>query len=81
MQFRRNVCRMIDFTHPVPKDSKMSIIYKPNPTNTQQYQTTVVYYCPSNLTLPQLISSNFSFDYSLSAGNVNNVTVVCDIDR
>ena len=47
----------------------------------KQYTTTILYYCPSNLTLPTIISSNFSFDYTKSLGIIKNVTAVCEIDR
>jgi hypothetical protein len=31
--------------------------------------------------LPNLISSNFSLDYSLASGFVYNVTAYCEVDR
>ncbi len=45
------------------------------------FQTTITYICPANTSLPTAISSNFSFDYSLSAGFIYNVTAYCEIDQ
>jgi hypothetical protein len=47
----------------------------------QQYQTTISFFCPANQSLPTLISSNFSFDYSASSGKIYNLTAFCEIDR
>ena len=57
-----------------------NIIYSPNTTTNKQYQTTISYVCPSNLTLPNIISTNFSLDYSLSNGFIYNVTAYCEVD-
>ncbi len=62
-----------------PANSFRQIIFSPNSTTNQRYQTTVVYYCPKNQTLPQILSSNFSFDYSV-ATFIYNVTAFCEID-
>ena len=59
----------------------MVVQFSQNKTTNQQYQTTVFYSCPANASLPGLISSNFSFDFKLSAGFVYNLTAFCEIDR
>ena len=59
----------------------MVVQFSQNKTTNQQYQTTVFYSCPANASLPNLISSNFSFDFQLSAGFVYNLTAFCEIDR
>jgi predicted nucleotide-binding protein (sugar kinase/HSP70/actin superfamily) len=64
----------------LPNLAKKEFIFNPNVTTSRQYQTTVVYSCPANTTLPEMIASAFSFDYSLSAGFIYNVTAVCDLD-
>jgi hypothetical protein len=58
----------------------MEIVFSQNKTTNQQYQTTIVYYCPANNTLPSLISSNYSFSYSPSSQFFYNVTAFCEID-
>jgi len=64
-----------------PLNSTMLATKVPNRFNLKQYLTSILYTCPSNTSLPLLLSSNFSFDYPKSAGIVNNVTASCDLDR
>ena len=76
-------CVPINCKNPAPELPNLAtqkLLYNPNVTTSRQYQTTVLYSCPANSTLPEMLSSNFSFDYSLSAGFIQNVTAVCDLD-
>jgi len=63
-----------------PSDTIYNVIYNPNKATSMQYQTTIAYMCPSNMSLPSLISSNFSLDYPVSKGFVYNVTAYCEVD-
>jgi hypothetical protein len=60
--------------------ARLQVVYSQNKTTNQQYQTTFVYYCPANSSLPSLISSNYSFDFGLANGFVYNLTAFCEID-
>lgn len=64
----------------MPSGAYNEVLYSPNTTTNRQYQTTIVYYCPSNLTLPSIIKSNFSFAYTESFGFVANVTAICRVN-
>ena len=64
----------------LPANARLEIVYSPNNKTNMQYQTEIVYYCPGNGSLHPILRSNFSFDYSLSFGNVYNVTVSCEDD-
>ena len=66
---------------PDPSGAAKNIVYSPNPVTNQQYQTTINFTCPANLTLPTIISSNFSFNYNVASGMIYNVSAFCDIDR
>ena len=63
-----------------PNEAYPEIVYNPNPATNRQYQTTVVYHCPVNQSLPGIIKSNFSFNYIESFGMVTNVTAICRVD-
>ena len=63
-----------------PTDTIFNVMYSPNKTTNQQYQTTIAYMCPSNQSVPWLIKSNFSLDYSVSQGFIYNVTAYCEVD-
>ena len=54
---------------------------QPASNNERQYETTVNYSCPANRTIPDRLISNFSFDYSDSAGLLLTVQAYCEIDR
>jgi hypothetical protein len=69
-----------NFFQDVPSGALQEILYSPNQTTNRQYQTTVVYHCPINQTLPTIIKTNFSLDYTKSFGMVNNVTAICRVD-
>ncbi len=76
-------CEPLNCKFPPPKNpdgARMEIVFSQNKTTNQQYQTTVVYYCPANYSLPNLISSNYSFTYSPTTQFFNNVTAFCEID-
>ena len=47
----------------------------------RQYETTVHYSCPSNTSIPAMLTSNFSFDYAVDAGSIYTVQAYCEIDR
>jgi hypothetical protein len=64
----------------IPTGAYWNILYSPNKTTNRQYQTTIAYICPSNLTLPSVISSNFSLDFPIANGFVYNVTAYCQVD-
>jgi hypothetical protein len=77
-------CVPVSCYYPPPANSNGSlqkIIYSPNTTTNRQYQTTITFLCPANQTLPQILSSNFSFDYNVANGMIYNVTAFCEIDR
>ena len=62
-----------------PNGSKLEIIFSPEITN-RQYETHLLFRCPENGTLPDILKSNFSFDYNLQFGFVYNISAFCDID-
>ena len=64
----------------IPTETYWSIEYSPNPTTNRQFETEIVYHCPANSSLPELIKDEFSFDYPESGGIIQNVTVHCTID-
>jgi len=75
-------CQPVSCKYPppaLPANSYQNLIYSPDPVGNKRYQTTVFYGCPANQSLPSLLSSNFSFDYSPNVF-VYNVTAICDID-
>ena len=77
-------CQPVSCKYPpplYPNGSLTKIIFSSNTTTNQQYQTTINFTCPANLTLPTIISSNFSFDYNVANGNIYNVTAFCEIDE
>ena len=79
------VCEPLTCLYPLPvpdpTGATKKIVYSPNPVTNQQYQTTINFTCPANLTLPTIISSNFSFNYNVASGFIYNVSAFCDIDR
>ncbi len=76
-------CEQVTCRYPppaAPAGSFENILFSLNKTTNQLYQTTIAYMCPANMTLPSLISSNFSLDYSIAKGFVYNVTAYCQVD-
>lgn len=77
-------CQPTNCTNPfpaIPSNSTFAVTKTPNKSNLKQYSTSALYTCPSNASLPTLISSNFTFDYPKTAGLIYNVTAYCDLDR
>ena len=77
-------CEPVTCTNRPPTDPANTIkkvIYSANTTTNQQYQTNITYFCPANVSLPSLISSNFSFNYSPQSLRIYNVSSFCEIDR
>ncbi len=64
----------------VPKDAYREVIYSPNTTTHQQYETKMSYFCPKNQSLPDLIKDEFTFDYVVSAGIIQEINATCELD-
>ena len=77
-------CVPVTCSNPPPADpgnALKTIVYSANQTTNQQYQTNITYFCPLNQSLPNLISSNFTFNYNPTSIRVYNVSSFCEIDR
>ena len=61
-------------------DSKREIVYSPNTTTHQQYKTMVTYTCPRNQSMLPIIEDEWSFDYSDSAGIIQELNATCTLD-
>ena len=64
-----------------PVAASMEYIYNPNSVTNRQYQTSVLYRCPTNSSFPTILASNFTFNFkNLTNGFVYNLTAVCHAD-
>ena len=64
----------------IPNESYWEILYSPNPTTNRQFETEIVYHCPANDSLPELIKDEYTFAYAESNGIIRNITAICQID-
>ncbi len=61
-------------------DSIREIIYSPNTTTHQQYETMATYTCPKNRSMLPIIEDEWSFDYSDSAGIIQELNATCTLE-